>query len=101
MGQRLDLHDVFIDILGSSHVYFQPPESIRLEYPCVIYKRDRLLARHANNKKYANLIRYQVIVVDPDPDGQLQYDIFNLPLCSHVRKYAADGLNHDIFELYF
>ena len=37
---RLILHDELITLLGSSNVYFQPPTSIKMNYPCIIYKLD-------------------------------------------------------------
>ena len=45
-SRLLNLHDEFIQILGTQNVYFQPPASTKLKYPCIIYKiasRDDLI----------------------------------------------------------
>jgi hypothetical protein len=101
VGSRVNLHYVLTDILGSNYVYFQPPESIKLEYPCILYERVRFDGKYANNKKYAKTTRYQVTVIDLDPDSDVLTHILDLPLCSHDRHFAKDGLNHDVFELYY
>jgi hypothetical protein len=99
--RRLILHDILLEILGTEHVYFQPPESIKLEYPCIIYNRDTISARHANNEKYAHKTRYQVTAIDRNPDSDWHSGIFELPLCRYDRHFVKDGLNHDVYELYF
>lgn len=112
MGERKDLHRVLCDILdgipvpegtipASKRVYFQPPESIKLVYPCIVYKRDKKDAKYASNAKYAKSTRYQVTTMDPDPDGSLADDVFELRHCAHLRKFAVSGLNHDVFEINF
>lgn len=110
MGERQSLHQILCNLLNSipvpegtseasKRVYYQPPGGHRLEYPCIVYKRDKMDSRHANNVKYAKWNRYQVTAMDPDPDGLLHDAIFDLPHCAHVRKFAVGGLNHDIFDL--
>lgn len=83
------------------NVYFQPPNGQRMEYPCIVYKRDPGEPQYADNSKYLNRMRYQVTVIDRDPDGILRGMVDSLPLCRHVQFFAADNLNHDIFNLYF
>jgi len=99
--KRYDLQDIFEALLNSEYVYFQPPESVKLSYPCIIYKRDKLEATHANNMTYTHLTRYQVTVIDKDPDSELPKSVLELPLCNHVQNFITDGLNHDVFELYY
>jgi hypothetical protein len=101
VGERTNLHAILVGALGSSNVYFQPPESIRIDYPCIVYQRDRIDAEYANNEKYSHLTRYQVTAIDKDPDAVWKLNILNLPLCRHNRFFTSDGLNHDVFELYY
>lgn len=49
MGQRVDLHRKFEIALGSKNVYFQPPESVKLKYPCIIYGLSKLPIKHADD----------------------------------------------------
>lgn len=101
MAQRLDLHALLKDILGLDYVYFQPPASITLNYPCIVYERARMDVKHADNQPYAKTRRYKVKLIDRNPDSALVDKISALPLCSHDAFYTADNLNHDVFTLYF
>lgn len=101
MAQRLELQAILVAILGSSNVYFQPPPTLKMQYPCIIYKRDRLNTIFADNKPYKNKTRYQVTVVDPNPDSIIHEKVALLPMCSYERFYTADNLNHDVLDLFF
>lgn len=101
MNTRLELHEKLCEILGSRNVYFQPPETIRMQYPAIVYSRDDIENDHANNGVYTQSTAYQIIVIDPDPDSEVVGKISKLPKCTFDRHYAADNLNHDSFTLYF
>jgi len=101
MGSRLDLHTLLESILGSTNVYFQPPESISLKYPCIIYNRDYIKTEYANNSPYTLGKRYSVTVIDKNPDSVIPDNIAAMPKCTFERHFTADNLNHDIFNLYF
>lgn len=101
MAQRQQLHDILVDLLGSSNVYFQPPASLTMKYPCIIYKRDDSRVAHANNAPYNRRKRYQVTVIDRNPDSDIPDKVADLPLCVFDRFYAADNLNHDVYQLFF
>lgn len=99
MASRLELHELLEEI--TEHVYFQPPSNIQMQYPCIIYRRDDSQTEYAGNRKYLHTKRYQVTVVDRDPDTELSDKVEELPLCSFNRYYAADNLNHYVFTLFF
>lgn len=101
MGQRSDLHEILKDLLGSNAVYFQPPESIKMTYPCIKYERDKIDPKFADDKPYSLETRYQVIVIDRDPDSLIPAKVAALPKCSHQRFYVANQLNHDVFNIFF
>lgn len=101
MGQRSDLQALLVSILGSSNVYFQPPESKRMVYPCIVYHRDALDSRFAGNAPYKQEKRYQVTIISIDPDSVVPDKVAKLPKCSFDRFYTADNLNHDVYNLYF
>lgn len=96
---RLDLHAILLTL--APHVYFQPPENIRLEYPCIIYRRDSAVTKFADNRPYRYKKRYQVMVIDQDPDSPIPDKVADLPLSVFERHYTADYLNHDVFNLFF
>lgn len=102
MALRQQLHDILKGIVGSGNkVYFQPPASIQMTYPCIVYKRDALNTKHADNKPYSQTKRYQVTVIDRTPDSDIPDKVAALPLCMFDRHFAADDLNHDVYTLYF
>src|SRR5687768_16336103 len=101
MGTRIELQALLASLLGSTNVYFQPPPTLQMQYPCVIYRRDDIDTEFADNKPYKHKKRYQVTVVDTDPDSVIHEKIAALPLCSYDRFYTADHLNHDVYNLFF
>lgn len=101
MGTRLELQAKLEDLLGSRNVYFQPPESIKLQYPAIVYFRSNIENLHANDGVYKQSLAYEVTVIDANPDSELPMKISQLPMCRHSRHFTADNLNHDVYTLYF
>jgi hypothetical protein len=101
MGQRLDLQEILVEILGTDQVYFQPPPTVSMDYPCIVYKRDFEYNRFADDRRYMYKKRYQVTVIAQDPDSIIPDKVAELPLCSFDRFYTAENLNHDVFNLFF
>ena len=102
MASRLELHEELVGLLGSRNIYFQPPESIKLNYPCIVYSISGISKRNANNKMYNNAIEYEVIVIDKDPDSEIPMKILaHFPMCRFDRSYTSDNLNHSALTLYY
>jgi hypothetical protein len=101
LDRRLELHGILRDILGTDNCYFQPPESVKLSYPCIIYKRNTGDTQYADNAPYTFRISYQVTYIDKDPDAEAIMGIAALPYCRMDRHFTANNLNHDTFNLYY
>lgn len=101
MDRRLSLQETLVNILGSNNVYFQPPETIKLQYPCIIYERSDIDEKYADNRAYMSMVRYSLTLITRSPESDLVKEILELPYCSYDRYYAADTLNHDVFTLYY
>ncbi len=102
MGRpRTDLQTVLENILGTDKVYFQPPVNITMTYPAIVYERDYGFRAAADNKPYSRTWRYQVTVIDKNPDNLTIEKIADLPMTRFVRHFAVDNLHHDIFDVYF
>lgn len=99
--RRLLLHEVLCDILGTKNVYFQPPESIKMKYPAIVYSVDAIDNTHADNGVYLSKTGYSVTVIDADPDSEIVGKVASLPFCRFNRHYEKDNLNHDVFRLFF
>lgn len=102
MGTRVDLQSKLVEILGSSNVYFQPPESIKIKYPAIVYSLDSIQGRFANNQTYKQKRRYKITYITKNPDSEL-IDIFprSLPSVDFDRAYTADNLYHYVYTLYY
>ena len=103
---RIDLHNIFVDLLGTkgeteTRVYFQPPATIKMEYPCIIYRRSNQKDFFSNDRIYLGTNRYLVTIVDKNPDSPIPDKVQKLQYCSFSSHFAVDGLNHDVFTLYF
>lgn len=83
------------------HVYFQTPASLRMSYPCIVYKLDNVSTRYANNHPYTHKKRYTVTVIDRNPDSEIPDRIGAFPLSSFRTKFEKDNLNHFVYQLYF
>lgn len=101
MDRRLKLHQILVDILGSNHVYFQPPASVKLVYPCIIYQYETGDTQFADDQAYIFVRKYQIQVIDPNPDTDIPDKIAQLPRCLNDRNYTADNLNHYTFNIYY
>lgn len=104
MASRLELQRTLEEIKGDNKVYFQPPESFKLTYPCIIYKLSNGNTAHADNLPYNFRRRYQLRYVTKNPDDAL-VDVLAtnklLPSIVMVNSYQADNLNQYIYDLYF
>lgn len=101
MSSRLELQEILEGIDGIEAVYFQPPQNIKLQYPCIVYERDRSFTLKADNILYLLKKRYSVIVIDRNPDSLIPEQVEALQHCSYDRFYVSDGLNHHAFQLFF
>ena len=101
MESRLKLQILLESILENRNVYYQPPSSIRMSYPAIVYSRNNIDNYHADNSIYKQEKSYNIIVIDEDPDSDIVNKISKLPRCRFDRHYTSDNLNHDSFTLYF
>lgn len=101
MGTRQDLQSRFEEILGSKCVYFQPPETIKLKYPCIIYSLADIYTRNADDGHYSMQKVYTISVISRDPDNTIAETILEMPKTRFDRRYVADNLYHDILTLYY
>lgn len=102
MGNRIELQSELEEILGTRNVYYQPPESKKIIYDCIIYQKKDIWAKHADDFKYVMQDCYELTIIYRDPDSDLtkrildhfQYSNFN-------RHFTSDNLNHDVITLYY
>lgn len=100
MGSRLELHEILCGILKTKSCYFQPPSSVRMQYPAIVYSRKDVEKRSADDKVYRKFPSYELVLIDKNPDSEFVDKLLDLPYCSFDRHYESDNLNHDVFTLY-
>ena len=100
MKNRLDLQDKLEEILGSRNVYYQPPESLKLKYPAIVYNRSNIQNEFADNNIYSQNIAYSITVIDKNPDSKFVKAVSRLPTCRYDRHFVSDNLNHDVFTIF-
>ena len=101
MATRVELQAKLETLLGSRNVYYQAPESLKMEYPAIRYSRVDINSRKADNANYSSFNLYEIIVIDKRPDNDVIQKILDLPLASFDRHYVSNNLNHDVLNLYF
>lgn len=101
MNRRLQLQSKLEELLGSRNVYYQPPESLTMEYPCIRYSKDKINSIPGDNINYNTRDGYLITVIDKKPDNAVIKKILELPLTSYDRHYVSDNLNHDVILIYF
>lgn len=99
MASRLELHTLLRSIVPN--VYYQPPPSVRMNYPAIVYSRKNIDNTFANDSVYKQDHFYELIVIDKNPDSVYVETISKLPKCNYDRHYTADNLNHDVFTIYY
>lgn len=95
------LHEKLCEILGSRHVYFQPPESIKMEYPCIIYQLTSYDTKYADDMAYVQRRRWRITIVDKDPESPFVDKVMAMNYAYFDRFFTKDGLNQWSISLYF
>lgn len=101
MASRVELQQELEKLLKTRHVYYQAPESVKMEYPAIRYKKSDIDTKHANNNLYIHKNKYEIIVIDRTPDNSVINELLKLPMCTYDRHYTADNLHHDVLTLYY
>ena len=101
MASRVELQRELERLLGTRNVYYQTPESVKMEYPAIRYSKSDVESRFADDKPYIHKKRYEIIVIDKKPDNPVIDEILKMPMCTFDTHYTADNLHHDIMTLYY
>lgn len=102
VNRRLVLHAKLVELLGSDNVYYQPPESIRLQYPCIVYDLSGGDSKYADNIWYMLGRRFTVTHIHRDPDVDIMDSMGSEFIYSRFdRRFVSDNLYHDVYTLYY
>ena len=98
---RAELDRILRTTLGSTNVYFDPPESFKLKYPCIVYGLSAHKERWGDNIPYTKMKRYNMTYITRDADDPMIETLEDLEYCHLNRPYTADGLFHYAYDIYF
>lgn len=102
MASRLKLQKELETILGSRNVYYNPPETLKMKYPCIRYTLSKIDTDKADNINYIKNRRYQLTVIDTNPDTEIPDELLDhFAYCSSDRTYRSDGFQHHVLTLYY
>jgi len=98
-----DLQEALQGMVGEKvKVYFQPPENLKLSYPCIVFDRTTALINYADNNPYQITKRYTVTLISKTADNEELLDkLLNFPMATYDRQFINDNLVHDVFSVYF
>lgn len=100
-GNRLVLHSLLTEVMEecgeTPSLYYQPPESMRLTYPCFVYHFDSFQNRNADNVKYTTRVSFDVTYITRSPTSRVPSRTNKIPLMSFDRYYTADNLHHYVY----
>lgn len=100
--RRIELHEKLCEVLESRNVYYNPPESVKLKYPCIIYQLDRVYQRYADDLEYIGRKGYDVTVISRDPDENIADRIrTTFQYARYSRRFVNDDLYHDVLTIYY
>lgn len=101
MDKRLSLQAQLESLVGNN-VYFQPPASVYLSYPCVIYNLSVGDIKRADDRIYHYTQRFELIFIYRQSNMEIIERVLEtFPMCSLSRVYIADNLYHYAFNLYY
>lgn len=101
MATRIDLINKFKEILGNSNVYFQPPESQKLKYDCIVFKDITPYTKRANNFVYILNHKYRVTYITSNPKSPIVDRMLReFQMIDRVNDFITDGLYHYVYEIY-
>lgn len=89
-------------LLNTNNTYFEPPDNVRMKYPCVVYSRSGIYDLRADDLRYHNRQRFSAMTINTNPDTnwpQLILDHF--PYSRFDRSYNADNLAHNVITIYY
>lgn len=102
MADRLELHEELCEVLGSRNVYFQTPESVKMNYDAIRYALGGKDLNYADNKVYKMINQYDGVVITRSPDTDIPDRLLTrFEMISIGAPYITNNLNHYPFTLYY
>ena len=98
------LRDQLYLINNTENVYYNPPESIHMIFPCFRFVENNTYAMRADNKAYLKKTRWVITYISTDEEcvEKIRDEMLeHFMMCEHETVFKADNLIHLVFNLYF
>lgn len=106
MDRRLKLQAELEAIVGNKNVYWQPPENLKLKYPCIVYEERPIELTRADNRSYMKKQSWDVTYIRTFTNRNLTDETLHeftdrFTYCRHNQHFISDNLIHDVFTIYY
>ena len=98
---RAKLHHILEGILGSKNVYYDPPESFKLKYPCIVYYMEGFYDISADNQTYRRMRRYNMTYITTDSEDSVADQLADLRYCTFNRSFSVSDLFHFAYTIFY
>lgn len=101
MEGRLELHNILKSL--TQNVYYEPADGQQLVYPCIVYNRQSLDNKRANNANlYVGNINYNVTYMSRNGGVTMMKNLLKaLPSASLTSIMTTQGIYHETYSVYF
>ena len=100
--QRVSLQRKLESLGDITHkVYYQPPDDITIEYPCIIYERSNIKNTSADDTVYQQTYSYNIIVAEKSPVSALVEEVSKLTGIRFLNHYVRNKIIYDSFTISF
>jgi hypothetical protein len=97
-ASRLALREILYDLMESCgetpRLYYQPNESFKMVYPCIVYHLRRMGKQNANNHAYIETIDFDVTYITRDTESKVPSSLNAMPMMVFDRYYTSENLHH-------
>ena len=99
MDHRPELQTILENIEGVKKVYFDPPVTTNMEYPCIRFSLNTRNKLNANDRPYIKGESYIITFITRDVvSGTKVLDqLEDLQYIEFSRPYVTDGLHHYVY----
>lgn len=103
MNDRISFRDRLEEVVGEGiKLYFQPPEGLKLTFPCIVYEMANVEIKKADNSPYIGHKRYTVTVIDKNPDSDIYMNILNgFEHAKYSNTFKSDNFYHYVISIYW
>lgn len=98
--RRLKLQETLENLPKVKKAYFQPPASVHMEYPCVVFSYEDDHKMFADGIPYLVSDRYTATLITKDAFPTETLDAMDaMDYCDFDRHYVADNLHHFSYRI--